>query len=96
MTMLSTQLRALADLEGFEIELYRDGKPVDLKAQGFPAYEFNRQAKSDMTVSEWKERRLIKNYPGCTCKVLMGAGSEAHGNTKLVVVRDSYAGDNGD
>ena len=53
-------------------------------------YNFDRKAKSSMTVSEWKQRRFNPTYPGYSCRVLNGDGSEAHGNAKLVSVRESY------
>ncbi len=91
MTTLATRMRALADLENFDVEvLDGQGNAVDPKTNGFAQYNFDRRAKSSMTVSEWKQRRFSPTYPGYSCRVLNGDGSEAHGNTKLVSVRESY------
>jgi hypothetical protein len=87
LTTLATRMRALADLEDFDFEVL-DGQDnaVDPKTNGFAQYKFDRKAKSSMTVSEWKQRRFNPTYPGYSCRVLNGDGSEAHGNAKLVSV----------
>ena len=91
LTTLATRMRALADLEDFDVEvLDGQGNAVDPKTNGFAQYNFDRKAKSSMTVSEWKQRRFSPIYPGYSCRVLNGDGSEAHGNAKLVSVRESY------
>jgi len=91
LTTLATRMRALADLEDFDVEvLDGHGNTVDPKTNGFAQYNFDRKAKSSMTVSDWKSRRFNPTYPGYSCRVLNGDGSEAHGNAKLVSVRESY------
>ncbi len=91
MTTLATRLRSLGDLEDFDIEvLDQNGNVVDPKTNGFAKYDFDRRAKSSTTVSDWKEKRFKVAYPGYGCRVLNGDGTEAHGNTKLESVRESY------
>ena len=91
MTTLATRMRALGDLEDFDIEvLDQNGNAVDPKTNGFAKYDFDRRAKGSMTVSDWKEKRFGATYGGYGCRVLNADGTEAHGNTKLESVRGTY------
>lgn len=91
MTTLATRMRALADLEGFDVQVTdANGKVVDPKTNGFPHYSFDRKAKGTMTVNEWKDRRFKPIYPGYDCQVLRANGTLANGNTSLETVRKSY------
>lgn len=91
MTTLATRMRALADLECFDIEVIdQNGNTVDPKTNGFPKFDFDNRAKKSMTVNEWKQGRFKVSYPNYECRVLNADGSEAHGNTKLASVRDTY------
>lgn len=90
MTTLATRIRALSDLEGFDIQVFdNEGSPADPKTNGLPAYPYEKKARSSITVSDWKAR-FRKAYPGYTCEVLNADGSIAHGNTKLESVRQTY------
>ena len=91
MTTLATRMRALGDLEDFDVEVIdKDGKVVDPKKNGFAKFDFEKRAKGSTTVNDWKEKRFKKTYPGYDCRVLQADGTEAHGNTKLETVRGTY------
>ena len=51
-------------------------------------YTFERAAKNDMTVADWKEIRFKSTYAGFDVAVVNGG--DVHGGTKLGNVRDSY------
>ncbi len=90
MTTLATRMRELSDLEGFDVVVKNlDGSQADLKQNGLPGYPHERKAKGTTTVAEWKAR-FEKIYPGYTCDLLNGDGTEAHGNTQVNSVRTSY------
>lgn len=76
--------------EGFKIRLLRDGKDVRGDASGFASYPFHARLPDSKTVSEWKQGRLSRTYPGYTAEVLNGDNGHVHGNTLLRVVRESY------
>jgi hypothetical protein len=91
MTTLATRLREIRDKEGFDIQVFdNDGNPVDTGQNGFGKYDFDRRARSTMTVAEWRDSRFGETWPGHSCKVLYGDGTEAHGNALLRTVRESY------
>jgi len=91
MTILATRIRELSDLEGFDVEvLDPTGKPVDIKQNGLPKYNFEKKANGTMTVADWKAKRFQKVYRRLDCRVLYDDGREAKGNAKLKTVRASY------
>ncbi len=91
MTTLATRMRLLGDLEGFDVEVVdRDGQVVDPKTNGFAKFDFEKRARGSITVSDWKDTRFKKTYPGYDCRVLQADGSEARGNTKIATVRGTY------
>jgi hypothetical protein len=91
MTTLATRTREVGDIEGFDIEVIdKNGKAVDLKKNGFPKFNYDRKAKGDMTISEWKANRFKKIYKGYDVNVLKGDGAIANGNLKVATVRKSY------
>jgi hypothetical protein len=96
MTMLATRARELENLEGFEIEIFEASGAVDMRQNGFGKYTFEKKAKGDMTVSEWKIKRFLKTWPALQVRVLYGGGTEAGGNAKLLTVRASYEEDGDD
>ena len=94
MTTLATRTREIGDIEDFDIEVIdKHGNAVDPKNNGFPKFDYDRKAKSDTTVSEWKESRFKKIYKGYDALVLKGDGTVANGNLKLSTVRKSYEED---
>ena len=79
------------DVEGFAIRiLHLDGRDVRGDRMGLPAYPFRSPAKNDLSVEQWKEQRFRQAYPGFRVEVLDCDGLNAHGNTRLGTVRDSY------
>jgi hypothetical protein len=93
MTMLATRVRELENLEGFEVEIFDSSGAVDMRQNGLTKYAFEKKAKGDMTVSEWKTKRFQKIWPVLQVRVLYGGGIEAGGNAKLTTVRASYEED---
>lgn len=83
------------DIEGFAVTFkHNGGRDVRADCGGVPQYNgYERMAKNDMTVAEWKERRFFPNYSGYDVDVLDGDGQPVPGNTKLASVRDSYEDD---
>ncbi|MFE8644775.1 hypothetical protein ACFX58_06785 [Sphingomonas sp. NCPPB 2930] len=91
MTTLATRTREIGDIEDFDIEVIdKDGNAVDPKSNGFPKFNYDRKAKGDTTVSDWKATRFNKTYKGYDVRVLKGNGTVANGNLKLSTVRKSY------
>ena len=94
MTTLATRTREIGDIEDFDIEVIdKNGNAVDPKQNGFPKFNYDRKAKGDTTVSEWKDKRFKKTYKGYDARILKGDGTIANGNLKLSTVRKSYEED---
>lgn len=83
------------DVEGFDVAFHKNGKDVHGAKEGIPQYTYQKAAKHDMTVSEWKKIRFSQSYPGYEVVVYDGDGAEVPGQTKLGTVRDSYDDDEG-
>ena len=81
------------DVEGFAIEFQQHGRDVRGDREGVPQYSYERAAKNDMTVSQWRDVRFLPSYPGFDVVVIDGDGNEVHGGTKLGTVRDTYSDD---
>jgi hypothetical protein len=80
------------DIEEFAVVIKWNGKDVRSDYKGLPQYPaYERMARNDMTVTEWKEKRFYPTYPGYDVDVLDGDGIVCQGNTKLGNVRDSYS-----
>ena len=80
------------DTEGFAVIIKYNGRDVRGDFAGMPQYPpYERMAKNDMTVSDWKEKRFYPAYPGYYVDVLDGDGGVCQGNMKLASVRDSYS-----
>ena len=91
MTTVATRTREIGDIEDFDIQVIdKDGNAVDPKQNGFPKFNYDRKAKGDTTVADWKANRFNKTYKGYDVRVLKGDGSVANGNLKLSTVRKSY------
>ncbi|MGA2610871.1 MAG: hypothetical protein ABSH01_25780 [Terriglobia bacterium] len=79
------------DIEEFAVVIKWGGKNVRDDFKGLPQYtDYERMARNDMTVNEWKERRFLSIYPGYDVDVLDGDGNVCQGNMKLGNVRDTY------
>lgn len=80
------------DTEGFNVIITYNGRDVRSDFTGMPPYgPYERMAKNDMTVSEWKHQRFYPTYLGYDVNVLDGSGNVCNGNTKLGTVRNSYS-----
>jgi hypothetical protein len=95
--MLITRMHEIAQREGFEIEVFRPVKKgvpryILVKTNGvLGPYPFARKLKDTKSVKDWKKERFEPTYPGYSCKVLMGNGKIATGQTSLKTVRKSYS-----
>ena len=86
--------RKIANIEGFEVTIrYVDGRDVRGDKEGLPRYEYQKAAKHDFTVAQWRDQRFSQAYAGYQVSVWNADGSEAHGKTKLATVRDTYLND---
>jgi hypothetical protein len=83
------------DVEGFAVIIrHSDGRDMRGDSEGIPQYNrFERMAKNDMTVADWKTKRFYIVFPGLDVDVLDRNGDAVAGNTKPGTVRDSYAED---
>ncbi len=94
MPQLMNVERQIATVEEFEVTiLHPDGRDVRGDRQALPGYPYDKAAKNDFTVGQWRDQRFRKAYPGFDVTVWNADGSEAHGATKLATVRDSYLED---
>ncbi|MCI0625897.1 MAG: hypothetical protein L0387_30355 [Acidobacteria bacterium] len=95
MPKLKNVEKRIWDIEGFAVIIrHSDGRDMRGDSTGIPQYNhFERMAKNDMTVADWKFKRFYTVFPGFDVDVLDGDGSAVAGNTKLGTVRDSYAED---
>lgn len=79
------------DLEGFDVSIrHDDGRDVRSDRDGLPSYKYERAAKNDMTVGDWREQRFRHSYPGFRVAVFDGDGNEVHGAMQLGTLRDTY------
>ena len=91
MPKLKNVEKKIWDTEEFDVKFLQNGKDVHGDKQGIPQYSYNKAAKNDMTVNEWKKVRFVKSYPGFDVVVLDGDGNSiTAGQTKLGTVRDTY------
>ena len=92
MTMLLTRMHEIADREGFEIEVWHQGRRLkNLRRNGvLGPYPYARKARDGWTVDRWRQDHFVATYPGYSCDVLMGNGQIAPGQTLLRTVRESY------
>ncbi len=90
MTKIKNVEKKIWDTEGFDVNFMHSGKNVRGDKGGIPQYSYDRAAKNDMTVNEYKKKRFGPNYPGYEIAILDGYGNTVPGQTKLSTVRDSY------
>jgi len=84
-------------IEGFNIIIRKntpsgDSRKIRADANFHNTYPYTKKAPKDMTVNEYLTSRISPIFPphGYTADVLLGNGSSASGNTKLVNVRQTY------
>lgn len=91
MAKVKTIERIIWENEGFDIRFVKDGKDVRGDLSGLPQnYNYLKRAKGTMNVSQWKEKRFHKAFPGYDVEVLDGNGNVVDGHTRLSTVRESY------
>jgi hypothetical protein len=78
------------DTEGFAVVIKYNGRDVRSDYQGMPQYgPYERMAKNDMTVSQWRDLRFSPSFADYDVDALDGDGNVCNGNTKLGTVRDT-------
>lgn len=93
MPLLKTIIKQIKDQEGFDVYFTTtQNVTVRKDKSGFTSYNGNWQkmARSDWTVAEWKKSRFNKLYGGYNVVVLDGHGEPVPGNKKLKTLRESY------
>lgn len=94
MPKLKNVEKKIWEIEGFAVSFkHANGKDIRGDKDGIPQYYYERQAKNDSTVSEWKKGRFKKCYPGYEVDVLDADGVSVKGQTKIGTVRDTYNDD---
>ena len=96
MTTLEEVLADIQFVEGFRVEVYKDGRRVRGDwSKGVTPYPYQKALNGDETVKTWRESRFFKTYPVFDTSefgiaVIDGENSECAGNRKLRPLRDSY------
>lgn len=89
MPKVSIVEKRIFDIEGFQVDIVRDGKNVRGDLQLPKQYEAERMTRNSMTVGDWKNK-FRTQYPGYDAIVYKNSGEKASGQTKLATVRDTY------
>ncbi|MEQ2452477.1 hypothetical protein [Coprococcus ammoniilyticus] len=84
--------KRIFEIEGFQVDIAKDGKNVRGDMQLPKQYEAERMTKNSMTVGDWKSK-FKTQYPGYDVVVYKNNGEKASGQTKLATVRDTYLDD---
>lgn len=79
-------------IEKFRVQIMLSEKDVRGDKILPKQYEADRALKNSATVSDWKQLRFYKQFPGYDVNVLYADGSVARGNTTLGTIRESYHG----
>jgi hypothetical protein len=89
MPKVSIVEKRIFEIEGFQVDIIKDGKNVrgDMKLP--KQYGAERMTKNSMTVGDWKNK-FKRQYPGYDAIVYKNDGGKASGQTKLATVRDTY------
>lgn len=91
MASIRTRERQIGNLEQFDIAFtHPDGRDVRSDREGLPPYSFDRAARGNITVAQWRDQRFCRVYPGFDVAVFDGNGNQVAGNMLLQNVRDSY------
>jgi hypothetical protein len=91
MVTVKTVEKHIRDIEQFAVRIKHNNRDLRSDRRGLPPYAYERKAKNDMTVDEWRQNRFRPNYYGLEVDVLDGTDNVCHGATKLGSVRDSYS-----
>jgi hypothetical protein len=93
MPLVKNVEKKIRSIEGFQVVIRgTDGHDVKGNRKGMPQYGYERAAKDDMTVENWRRKRFHRAYPGFRVDVITADGRPAVGNTKLSTIRQSYSG----
>ena len=78
-------------LEGFKVTIRWPQTKRDVRddKKKIPGYPYERKAKNEWTVADWRRERFDRHYPGFDVDVLKPDGSKSKG--KLSRLRGSYA-----
>jgi len=92
MVKLSTRIRQIKNLEGFDIEVKKNNRTFrNLDRHNIIGeYTFKKALTGSKTVTEWRRKRFESHYTGYSYEVLDGNGAVQNGNTLLKNVRNSY------
>ncbi len=91
MPRLKNVRKKIVRVEKFRVRFHHpDGRNMRGNRRGVPQYDYERKAKGNLTVREWKDIRFYPNYVGFEIEVLNAEGTAVVGNTRLSTVRDSY------
>jgi hypothetical protein len=84
--------KRIYDVEGFNVRVRhgRDSRDVRSDKGRVKQYGYRRALKHSKRVSDWRDGRFARTYPGFVVDVLHADGRVAHGRTLLGTVRDSY------
>jgi hypothetical protein len=94
MALVKNVEKKIWDIEDFDVVIRgADGRDIRGDRTGIPMYPYDRAAKNDMTVAEWRDGRFTRTYPGLEVDVVDANGTTMTGNTKLATVRDTYLED---
>lgn len=89
MPKVSIVEKRIFEIEGFQVDIIKDGRDVRGNMQLPKQYEAERMTRNSMTVGDWKNKFKMQ-YPGYDTIVYKNDGSKASGQTKLATVRDTY------
>lgn len=84
--------KRIFDVEGFKVRIRhgRDSRDVRSDKGSVKQYGYRRALKHSKRVTDWRDGRFARTYPGFGVDVLDAEGRAAHGRTLLGTVRDSY------
>ena len=92
MPKVSIVEKRIFEIEGFQVDIAKDGKNVRGDMLLPKQYEAERMTRNSMTVGDWKNK-FKTQYPGYDVVVYKNNGEKASGQTKLATVRDTYLSD---
>lgn len=84
--------KRIFEVEGFQVDIVKEGKNVRSDLQLPKQYAAERMTRNSMTVSDWRDK-FKTQYVGYDAVVYKNDGSKASGQTKLSTVRDTYLED---
>lgn len=85
MTKIKFVENKIRKVEGFGVKIrHLDGRDVRADMEVSMSYDFERSAKSEMTVAEWIESRFKSRHAGFNIEVVYANGEKVHGATKLI------------